>query len=377
MPNKDVELYIGLMCGTSADGIDAALVQFPSSDKPQLLATHEHILPKELRSTLLDLNNDPIVSLRQLSHLDTQVAHAHAAAVKALLSKAELKATQICAIGFHGQTIDHAPSSPIYNTTQIGNGHLLAAETNISVVGDVRRADVAAGGHGAPLAPALHAELLRNAESDVAVVNIGGIANLSLLPANPTRKVLGFDTGPGNCLMDEWANKHIQQPFDVSGQFAERGIVNRPLLRELLSFDYFKWQPPKTSGRDVFNLNWLHKRLAGRSEKAENVQATLLALTAQSIGDALEQHLPSANHLYVCGGGVKNKALMCLMQQLMPNNKIESTKKCGIEPDWMESVLMAWLARQYCLDLPGNLPSVTGAKSSVRLGVRFDPPSRT
>ena len=371
---RDQNLFIGLMCGTSADGIDAALVQWDQSGKLHLVETQEHPLPLDLRQSLLALNNHPNITPRKLSLLDTQVAEAHAEAVKALLAKTKTISAQVCAIGFHGQTIDHAPAAPIKNTSQIGNAHLLTAITGIPVIADVRRADIAVGGQGAPLAPALHAELLRESVRDVAVVNIGGIANLSLLPADDQQSVLGFDTGPGNCLMDEWIDRSLGQRYDNDGGFAKSGTANEQLLETLLSSAYFQRKIPKSTGRDLFNADWLEANLLGENCRPEDTQATLALLTARTIANDINRYLPNAAQLYVCGGGARNKHLMALLEQEMPKIKVCTTAARGIDPDWMEAILMAWLARQYYLNKAGNLPSVTGASYSVRLGVSYMPP---
>ena len=371
---RDQNLFIGLMCGTSADGIDAALVQWDDNRIPRLVKTYELSLPTDLRQSLLELNSHPSITPRALSLLDTRVAEAHAEAVIALLKKTNTSAAQVCAIGFHGQTIDHAPTPPIKNTSQIGNAHLLSAITGIPVIADVRRADIAAGGQGAPLAPALHAELLRERDQDIAVVNIGGIANLSLLPANHQQAVLGFDTGPGNCLMDEWVHRSLGQHYDKDGDFAKSGKVNEQLLDTLLGSAYFQRTIPKSTGRDLFNADWLEPNLFGENCRPEDTQATLALLTARTIANDTNRYLPNATHLYVCGGGARNKNLMALLQQEMPQIQVSTTAARGFDPDWMEAILMAWLARQYCLNKAGNLPSVTGAKYSVRLGVSYVPP---
>lgn len=367
-------LYIGLMCGTSADAIDAVLVRWEEKKGPFLLETHSQPLPTLLRRSLLALNNAPTVSAKELCRLDTQVAQAHTSAVATLLQKSGLLPFQIHAIGFHGQTVDHSPQPPVYNSMQIGNAHLLAAKCKIPVIADVRRADIAAGGQGAPLAPALHAELFRNSAHDTAVVNIGGIANLSLLPSNSKQPVLGFDTGPGNCLMDEWIQKKHGQPYDREGSYAESGIVQKSLVEKWSASDYFQQHAPKSTGRDLFNLPWLEQSLAEANYKPEDVQASLLALTVKSIAADLMHYMPSVQQLYVCGGGAHNSHLMNELQKALPNTAVNTTDHCGISPDWVEGLLMAWLARQYCLGKPGNLPSVTGASKPVRLGLRFEPP---
>lgn len=361
------------MCGTSADAIDAALVQWPAESQSELIATHSTPLPENLKARLLALNNMPSISLADYCQLDTDIALLHSAAVAELLSSSETAAQQVSAIGFHGQTVFHHPAPPVCSSLQIGNAQLLAEKTSISVIADVRRADIALGGQGAPLAPALHQALFRHEAEDRAVVNIGGISNLSLLPADTQAPVIGYDTGPGNCLLDEWASEQLGLPFDRDGALALSGQADTALVSRWLATPYFRHLPPKSTGRDVFNLNWLTKHLPEAALSAADVQASLTLLTASSIALGIESHLPMTSRLLVCGGGAHNTALMSTLQLRLPQIDVLSTEQYGFNPDWVEAILMAWLARQHTLDRVGNLPSVTGASKSVRLGVRFDP----
>lgn len=365
-------LYLGLMCGTSADAIDVALVDWPSNNNPRLVETREHPLPPALRQRLLALNNEPALALRELSQLDTEIAEVHAEAVIALLGRAGKSPADIAAVGFHGQTVYHDPEPPTRNTTQLGNAHLLAALIRTRVVGDLRRADIAAGGQGAPLAPALHRELFSEKGKDIAVVNLGGIANLSLLPGDADRPVLGFDTGPANCLLDEWAQHCLGERCDRDAQFARDGSADTALLQRLLAHGYFDREVPKSTGRDLFNLNWIKNQLHG--EGPADVQATLTLLTARSVADHLRRLQPKTRALYVCGGGVHNPLLMQQLTSELPGVQVASTAAKGIDPDWIEAMLVAWLARQHCTGRTGNLPSVTGADQAVCLGVSYYPP---
>jgi len=369
-------LYIGLMSGTSADAVDAALVSWPINAQPELIGTFAYPIPTSIQTRLFELNENPAVSLRELALLDSEIARVHAQAVVELLQQTDYQADQIAAIGFHGQTIDHAPEAPHCNSTQIGNPHLLASMCGITVIGDVRRADIAAGGQGAPLAPALHAELFRTQNEDIALVNIGGIANVSLLPKKPQLPVIGFDTGPGNCLMDDWCRLHLSKPYDKGGQFAAQGIVQEGLLDIWLQDEYFSRSFPKSSGRDLFNLGWLKKLTNISKYSSHDVQASLCALTVETIADAIEQVQPNTQSIYICGGGAFNDHLMQTLQRRLSTKNVATTADAGIDPNWVEALLMAWLARQFCTGRPSNLPSVTGANHHVKLGVKFTPPSR-
>ena len=363
----DNALFIGLISGTSVNSIDAALVQF-KQERPALLAAHEEAISPTLRSQLLALTQASTDELNQQALLDNAAARAFADAVRNLLAKSGYRAEQICAIGSHGQTIRHAPDAPDPYTVQIGNPSLLAELSGISVVADFRRRDMAAGGQGAPLAPVFHAAFFGQPEEDRAVVNIGGIANVSLL--NRDGSVLGFDTGPGNALLDVWAEQKLGLQQDTAGAWAQSGQVNADLLRCLLNDRYFALLPPKSTGRELFHLAWLQSKLAELNSvpKPEDVQATLVALTASSIANAIKSHAPSITSLLVCGGGVHNPAIMRTLEQALPTIKVASTAALGIDPDYMEAMGFAWLARQTLLGRPGNLPSVTGARGLRILG---------
>jgi anhydro-N-acetylmuramic acid kinase len=359
------ELHVGIMSGTSLDGIDTALVAFPGG-KPKLLATHYRPYAPELKQTLLALHHPSANEIHQSQLAANELAREYAAATKALLKQAELSAAEITSIGCHGQTIRHCPEHGY--TLQIGNHALLAELSGIKVVGDFRSSDIAAGGHGAPLVPAFHDMTLRHPEVHRVIVNIGGIANLTNLP--PGAATLGFDCGPGNMLMDAWISRHQGAAFDNHGAWAASGKVIAPLLQALLKEPYFSAAPPKSCGRDLFNMDWLNAHLQGNEAPAD-VQATLLALTCNSITSAIKQFCPGAEEIYLCGGGAHNGALVSALEHSLPNCRIQLTDALGVGADWMEAIAFAWLARQALHGKPANLPLVTGAAHPCILGAIY------
>lgn len=349
------------------DGIDAALMDF--SDSPQLLAWHSHPLPEQVRQQLYRLQTPGNDELTATMHLDVVIGRLFAEAVHALLDKAGLKADQISAIGSHGQTLRHYPDGPTPSTLQIGDPNLIAELTGITTVADFRRRDMAAGGQGAPLVPAFHAGVFHHPGRNRAILNIGGIANLTLLPADVSQPVSGFDTGPGNGLMDAWIDQHYQQAFDRDGEWAASGHVHPGLLERLLNDPYFARTPPKSTGREYFNLAWLQPALETFAHlAARDVQATLAELSARSITEALSRGTMEVEDVLVCGGGVHNRHLMQRLEELLIPATVASTAIAGIDPDQVEAAAFAWLARQTLNDEPGNLPSVTGASHPVVLG---------
>lgn len=370
------EYFVGLMSGTSMDGIDAALVDFSESIAPRLVCTHSHAWPDDAYQQLLASRRLADDELDQLQALDIRLGEIFADATRALLDRAGLSAENIIAIGNHGQTIRHRPEAELPFSLQIGDAQTLAHHTGIRVISDFRTADIRAGGQGAPLAPAFHAAVFYSPTESRGVLNIGGIANLTLLPPDPTQAIIGFDTGPGNNMMDEWMAKSCQQRFDSNGDFARSGHINAGLLQQCLSDPYFKAAPPKSTGFEQFNLQWLDQQIrtsASESLSAADIQATLCELTARSIADAVRCHTPDIRQLLICGGGVHNCYLIERIQQTLPACKVESTEVHGIHPDWVEAMAFAWLARQHVSNLPGNLPSVTGARTAVVLGRTTDP----
>jgi len=367
------ELYIGLMSGTSADGIDAALVDF-SHAEPNLIATHYVPYPSDLREKILGLFQPGENEIERMGEIDTRLGKEFAQAVLALLKKQTLNPVHVKAIGSHGQTVRHLPNDPYRFTLQIGNPNIIAAETGITTVADFRRKDLAFGGQGAPLVPAFHQALFAHG-ANRAIVNIGGIANITLLTQDMPEHIRGYDTGPGNVLMDLWMHVQHKKNHDADGAWAKQGHLCQELLALMLSDPYFHLPAPKSTGREYFNLAWLEKNLAQLKNKISSVdvQATLAELTAQTIFDAVQKQM-SRGEIIVCGGGAHNKFLMQRLQQLaQPNFSVDSTEKHAIAPDWVEAVAFAWLAKQTMSKQPGNVPGVTGASKAAVLGGVYFP----
>ncbi|MCB1653762.1 MAG: anhydro-N-acetylmuramic acid kinase [Pseudomonadales bacterium] len=356
-------LYIGVMSGTSLDGMDIALIELGASIT--LLATHYIPMPAALRSELLGLCASGPDEVARCAIAENHWVELAAQGVNTLLAQQQLTPQDIRAIGSHGQTIRHEPAQGF--TVQIGNPALLAELTNICVVGDFRRRDVAAGGQGAPLVPAFHEALFTGEHEHRAVLNVGGFSNLSLI--TPTNPVAGFDSGPGNVLLDAWIQEQRGELYDRNGQWAASGKVEPVLLNALLSDPFFQTKGPKSTGREVFNLNWLkHHLFALPTFPTEDVQATLLELTALTIVESLQSAQPHTDELLVCGGGAHNAALMTRLAQLLPQTKVNSTLVKGVDPDWVEAMAFAWLAHCCLENIPTNRPSVTGARGLRVLG---------
>lgn len=368
------DLFVGLISGTSADGIDAALVRFDEHDGAlRCELVHARTVPwaPALRARLVELGQGGDArSLEELATLDVQVGEAFAEAALEVVSGAGADGQQVAAIGSHGQTIRHRPAGAGLDgrhpfSWQIGDASVIAERTGIDTVADFRRRDIAAGGQGAPLVPAFHAALLHSASGDRAALNLGGIANFTLLPA--CGDVRGFDTGPANALLDAWCLRHTGQPYDAGGTLAASGRLDESLLARLLDEPWFAQPPPKSSGREQFHLDWLTPRLRG-DETIADVQATLLELSAVTIADALRATQPTTRRVLACGGGVRNPALLARIGAHLPGMAIESTAAHGLDPDFVEAMAFAWLARQTLLGRPGNLPAVTGARGLRVLG---------
>lgn len=359
------ELYIGLLSGTSADGIDAALVDF-SGKMPKLISNLTKPLTNELQQTLISFAEPGLNEIDRLGELDILLGQAFAQAANALLKQAKVSAKEIKAIGSHGQNIRHRPNARYPFTLQIGDPNTIASLTGITTIADFRRKDLSLGGQGAPLAPAFHQALFQTDKTNRIVLNIGGIANITVLEKETTKPVIGFDTGPGNCLMNAWCQKQINKAFDKNGNWAASGAVLNDLLETLLSFAYFQTPNPKSTGRETFNLTWLEAYLKG-DENPADVQATLLALTTHSIANAINVFF-DAGEILVCGGGVHNDFLMQTLFERCSNFTITSTATYDVDPDTVEAMLFAWLAMRTLNKQTGNLPEVTGAKANAVLG---------
>jgi len=373
-------LYIGLMSGTSMDGIDGVLVDLAADARPGLhVLTDAHVaMPSDLGAELLALNKSGPDELQRAALAANALARLQAEVVAHLLNQANVEPDAVRAVGSHGQTVRHRPGEfdGTGFTLQLNNGALLAEACGIDVVCDFRTRDVAAGGQGAPLVPAFHRDMFAAAVPR-AILNIGGIANLTLLPATdesaPTRQLGGFDTGPGNALMDYWCKLHTDAAFDDDGRWAASGRVDGMLLVELMANAYFRKAPPKSTGRDLFNSDWLAHALAraGGTRAPADVQATLLELTARSALDALRSSAPDTRELLVCGGGAHNGALMARLGTLWPGLAVAATDTAGLPAMQVEAAAFAWLARQFCERRPGNHPGVTGAAGLRVLGALY------
>ncbi len=358
-------LYLGLMSGTSMDAIDAALVDVGTPGL-QVVATGVTPLEATLKRRLLRLIEHPDESqLDEIGQLDVEVGRAFAAGALALLRSAGVGAGQVAAIGSHGQTVRHRPDAPTPFTWQIGDPNTIAELTGITVVGDLRRRDVAAGGQGAPLVPVFHDQVFRSAAEDRIIVNVGGIANLTVLCRD--RPLIGFDTGPGNRLLDAWIHTHRGLDYDAGGAWAASGRIDAPLLARLLAEPYLGQPAPKSTGRELFNDAWLRARLGAASPAPADVQATLLEFTAQSIARQARAEAPSAA-VYLCGGGAHNAALREALSRLLAPNPVATTARLGLDPDFVEAAAFAWFAHRTLEGRTSSLAAVTGARGARVLG---------
>ena len=371
--NTRPELFLGLMSGTSLNSIDAALVEF-HNDRFEVVGTLEFPLETTLRNELYTLCSPGDDEIHRMGIADRRLGKAFASAAMQLLEESKVKPEQIKAIGSHGQTIRHKAESssgePFYSV-QIGDPNTIAELTRITTVADFRRRDVAAGGQGAPLAPAFHEYAFRSSTEDRCLVNIGGIANITWLPAHG--QVMGFDTGPGNVLMNEWIKLNKAKDFDDNGAWARSGNIIESLLAQFLDDEYFTLAPPKSTGRERYNLSWLKSQLGkeknGTSHKPQDVMRTLAELTARSIGNHIERFCPGSRQVFITGGGAHNSLLMdCLQKCMGASANVSTTDNIGLSPDWVEAVCFAWLAKQTLDNLSGNIPSVTGAAGPRILG---------
>lgn len=353
--------YIGLMSGTSVDGVDGVIAKI-STEHVEIVTHNSIAFDTRLSSAITQLFTPGDNEIDQLGVLDKQLAKIYAQCVKNLLNQAQLPASAITAIGNHGQTVRHRPNLRTPFSLQIGDPSLLATLSDIPVISDFRRADMVLGGQGAPLTPAFHAAAFGSAAQDRCIINIGGIANVTQLPANGD--VRGWDTGPGNGLMDAWIQQHKKLAFDKGGEWAASGTVNQDLLTHLLGHPYFRKQPPKSTGKEEFTLADVDT--LAKSLPPQSVQATLLELTAITVSEGIR--IGGASHAFLCGGGALNLRLVERLKAHLPEVELEDTQLLGIAPCWVEATAFAWLAHQYWHMLPGNLPSVTGAARRGVLG---------
>lgn len=365
------QLFIGLMSGTSLDGVDGVLADF-SGTHPRVLVHDAQPFSPALKEELLALNTASDNELHRAALAANGLVHVYAQTVRALLARTQTEARDVRAIGAHGQTVRHQPGAfdGTGYTLQLNNPGLLAELTGIDVVADFRSRDVAAGGQGAPLVPVFHQGIFGQAHRTVGVLNIGGIANLSVLHAKG--EVLGFDCGPGNALLDHWCQTHTGKVFDENGSWGACGEVIEPLLQAMLNEPFLHQAPPKSTGRDLFHPTWLaHKLRSYANANAADVQATLTEFTAQACVNDVLRHAPEASELIVCGGGALNGLLMQRLQAGLPKITVLSSAERGMPPLQVEAAAFAWLARQTVLGLPGNLPKVTGAQGARILGGIF------
>lgn len=358
--------FIGLISGTSVDGVDSVLVDF-SSDHPQLLASHCHEYPAALRKQILSLCKGENTSLSELGQSNIQIGRCFAAATLQLLSDAGISPEQVTAIGSHGQTVWHEPEGDSPFTMQLGDPNTIAQRTGITTVADLRGRDMTVGGQGAPLAPLLHREIFYSQNVDRAVINIGGISNLTSLPRDG--KFLAFDTGPGNVLMDYWIDKHQDLPYDKNGDWSATGQFNLSLLNVLLDEPYFAKQLPKSTGRELFNGKWLEKKIAECKAELtpEDVQATLLTFTVTTLVSAINNYC-SPQEIYICGGGAHNATLMNELTKVASDVSVSSTATLGVDPDWVEAISFAWMASETLAGRRIDTSPFTGATEPVVLG---------
>jgi len=361
-------IFIGLMSGTSLDGVDIVAVRFDDKNQPAILAAKTFVYEQQMKSRLHQISNDSSATINDLCELNVELGRLYASIINEFIESNQLEKSATCAIGCHGQTIRHQPNLRFPYSLQIGDADIICTETGITTITNFRGRDIALGGQGAPLAPAFHQAVFRHAKINRIIINIGGIANITLLAADPNQEVLGFDTGPGNTLMDSWMRASRQQNFDANGAFAERGNINSLLVEKLLQDPYFDLAIPKSTGTDYFSPTWLEKFDLNLND-ATDVQASLTEFSARSIANAIEQLSVDIDECYVCGGGSHNNFLLQrLSNHLGSGCSLQSTSKLGIDPDLVEAVAFAWLSRQCLLSLPGNLPSVTNAKRPSILG---------
>lgn len=358
------ELYIGLISGTSVDGVDSVLVNF-QQNTPELIASHSHPIEDPLRRNILALCLGEDIRLSELGQTHIELGKIFAEAANAVLNKAGVGPKAVTAIGSHGQTVWHEPDAGNPFTLQLADANTIAQRTGITTVADMRGRDISAGGQGAPLAPLLHQHIFASSSENRAIINIGGISNITCLRQGT--KPIAFDAGPGNVLMDFWIDKHQQKKYDEGGVWASSGTVHNELLQLCKNEPYFSRALPKSTGRELFNGSWLENKLAQcqGAIRPQDVQATMLQLTVDTIVDALDPHCQS---LFICGGGAHNRALMQGLAQARPNCTVASTLTLGVDPDWVEAIAFAWIARETCAGRKIDTSVFTGASEAVILG---------
>jgi anhydro-N-acetylmuramic acid kinase len=366
------ELYIGLMSGTSLDGIDAALVRF-KDNQVQLIAFEYQPFSDTIKYQLEQISDaNAMIFLKDYGAMDTQMGLLFAQTIEFLLTKANIPAHAIHAIGSHGQTVYHEPNDNLAFSLQIGDPNIIAEKTGITTIADFRRRDMAAGGQGAPLVPAFHQAVFGHETEHRCIVNIGGIANITILPpaAESSTAVIGFDTGPGNVLIDQWIQKHQSLNYDNQGEWAKLGQINHEMVESLKKDPYFQADPAKSTGKEYFSLAWIYENIRVTDYPSEDIQASLCYLTAITITDAIKKYAPATEQVLICGGGIHNNYLLQLIEQNLPC-PVGSTELYGINPDHVEAVAFAWLAKQTLHNLTGNLKEVTGASHNVVLGAIY------
>ncbi|VAW93697.1 Anhydro-N-acetylmuramic acid kinase [hydrothermal vent metagenome] len=360
--------YIGLMSGTSMDAIDAALIDC-SNNKIKLVAHYSQTFCSETRNQISALCQGCDNELQKMQQLDIELGKQFANCANQLLKNTKIKAYDITAIGSHGQTLRHYPEATIRNSLQIADPNTIAQLTGITTVADFRRRDMAAGGQGAPLVPAFHEQLFRNTKNNRVILNLGGIANITILPNDKNKPITGFDTGPASTLMDYWIGRQENKSYDDKGEWAASGKINSDFLQQLLNDAFFKLPPPKSTGTDYFSPAWFSKHLeAFPFLSSEDVQATLCECTAVSVANAIKEYASNCNEVFVCGGGAQNNFLMNRLQAQLKGIKVTTTDTEGIASEWIEAMAFAWLAKQTLNKQPGNVSSVTGAAQPVILG---------
>ena len=366
--NGEVALFIGLISGTSMDAVDAALVAFGKGGITTV-ATHSAPVPEGIKRELHSLSQDPSGAAVRFWSADARLGSMFADATLDLLEIAGVQPREVRAIGSHGQTVYHAPGTTPPCTVQIGDPSIIAERTGITTVADFRRRDIAAGGEGAPLAPAFHRAMFSAPGIERGIINLGGIANLSVLAADPSRPLLGFDTGPGNTLLDACMRERFGAAMDRDAALASEGEVIPSLLAALLAEPYFDRTPPKSTGRELFNPAWLDARLAAHPMvEPRDVLRTLCELTVETVVSAIERFAPGTQELYLCGGGTHNPVIVARLADRAAPIRVETTERLGVPPDWVEAIAFAWLAMRTLAGKPGNAPTVTGAGREVVLG---------